>query len=133
MFKVPHNPDNLFDIGKYVMQLLNERHMSVPRFAKLGGFKPKWVYSLLERKDWKISYIAQFSELLKDDLTRFYRPSFVPELVPKPELDKAKQETETLQQQLKEHQQQLAELEKANLLLATENKVLREMVEGRKL
>jgi hypothetical protein len=132
MFKVPHNTDKLFNIGKYVMQVLHERHLSVPRFAKLGGFKPKWVYNLLQRTDWPISYIVQFSELLKDDLTRFYRPGFVPEPVPKPELDKAKLEIQQLQQQLQEQNAQIAELEKANLLLTTENKVMREVLEGRK-
>lgn len=133
MFKVSRPKDTLFDLGKYVTLKLKEQRKSIRQVAKQCGCSRKWVYDLLERSDWKISYIMQFSELLKDDLTRFYRPSFVPEQVPKPELDKAKQEIETLQQQLKEHQQQLAELEKANLLLATENKVLREMVEGRKL
>jgi hypothetical protein len=132
MFKVPHNTDKLFNIGHYVMLVIKERHLTVPRFAKLGGLNPKWVYSLLQRTDWKISYIVQFSELLKDDLTRFYRPGFVPEQVPKPELDKANLKIEQLEQQLKEQGLQLAELEKANLLLANENKVLREVLEGRK-
>lgn len=132
MFKVPRPSESLFDLGNYVKLRLKEERLSVPRFAKLALLSHQTIYKLLKKKDWPISYIVQFSLLLKDDLTRFYRPAFVPEPVPKPELDKAKLEIEALQQQLKEHQQQLAELEKANLLLTTENKLLREIVEGRK-
>jgi hypothetical protein len=132
MFKVPRPNNSLFDLGHYVTLRIAELRMSVPRFAKLGNLPHQTVYKLLKRKDWPISYITQFSELLKDDLTRFYRPSFVPEPVPKPELDKALAENEALQLKLQDYEQRIAELEKANLLLTTENKLMREMMEGRK-
>lgn len=132
MFKVSRPKDTLFDLGKYVTLKLKEQRKSIRQVAKQCGCSRKWVYDLLERSDWKISYIMQFSELLKDDLTRFYRPGFVPELVPKHELDKAQQETEALQLKLKDCEQRLAETEKENQRLSTENKVFREVVEGRK-
>ncbi len=131
MFKVPRPSESLFDLGNYVKLRLKEERLSVPRFAKLAHLSYQTVYGLLKQKDWSISYIVQFSLLLKDDLTRFYRPSFVPEQVPKPELDKAQQEIEVLQLKLKDCEQRLAETEKANLLLTTENKLLREMVKGK--
>lgn len=56
----------------------------------------------------------------------------MPEPVPKPELEKAQAENEALQLKLKDCELRLAELEKANLLLANENKVLREVMEARK-
>ena len=122
----------MFDLGHYVTLRLAELRLSVPRFAKLANLSYQTVYNLLKQKDWPISYIVQFSELLQDDLTRFYRPSFVPEPVPKPELDKAKLEIEALQQQLQAQSAQIAQLQSDNLILTTENKVMREMMEGRK-
>jgi hypothetical protein len=132
MFKVARPKENLFDVGRYITLILKERHMTVYQLAKNCNLSRKWVYEMLKRKDWQISYLVQFSEFLKDDLLRFYRPSFVPEPVPKVELDKALLHNNALQLQLAERDARIAELEKEVLLLQRDNQTLREVLQVKK-
>lgn len=132
MFKVARPKENLFDVGRYITLKLKENHTTVHQLAKNTGLSRAWVYKMLKRKDWTISHLLQFSEYLKEDLTRFYRPSFVGEQVAKTELDNALQQNTHLQLQLKDRDQRIAELEKEVLLLQRDNQTLREVLEVKK-
>ncbi len=132
MFKVARPKEKLFDIGHYITLKLKEQHMSIHQFAKNCSLSHRWTYELLKKRDWRISHLMQFSEFLKDDLLRFYRPSFVGEQVPKTKLDSALQQNNELQLQLNEHNLRIAELEKEVLLLQRDNQTLREVLEVKK-
>ena len=132
MFKADRPKENLYDIGWYITLTIKERRMTVRQLAKSCNLSRKWLYEMLKRKDWRISHLVQFSEFLQDDLLRFYRPSFVPEPVPKVELDNALQHNQALQLQLVERDVRIAELEKEVLLLQRDNQTLREVLDIKK-
>lgn len=128
MFKVPRPSDSLFHVGHYITLRLKEQHKTVRQLAKQGGLSARWVYKLLKRKDWQVSYLMQFSEMLQEDLLRFFRPSFLPEQAPKAELDKALKENGELQLQLQQRDMRIAQQEQQVQLLQRDNQTLREVL-----
>ena len=115
---------NLPDMPKIVLQHMKLQRMNRRELADACAWAPSTITALFKKRDWTESELKQVGRAIKVDLMVYLLDTPIDGMVPASVV-------EELNKELNEVKQTLKAKEEENLVLRTENKLLRELMDKR--